>query len=202
MKGFCVLLLFVAVNVLADNLASYKKQFVITNRQIQKVNSSSESGVPVNMKTVIKKLIEGDASMTRIVFMFAAPVPTDLKHLRKYIKYQKDLQKVITKVLGIHPVRDIEKKDFENCKLSDLGEVRRKLIIDVSNNLLKETAISLNLNLHPISRRQLCRVKGMFISIQTPKEYITETEVDEEWCYVTDINEVVKRIPGKGPKLV
>ncbi|XP_050435552.1 uncharacterized protein LOC126842560 isoform X10 [Adelges cooleyi] len=96
MKRFCVLIVFVAINVLAeDKLALYKKHLVITNRQIAEVNSLSPEKIAIiygvtappiekineedwkvlGMQKVIGTILDENAKMKKMVFMLAAPAP-------------------------------------------------------------------------------------------------------------------------------
>ncbi|XP_050435544.1 uncharacterized protein LOC126842560 isoform X3 [Adelges cooleyi] len=280
MKRFCVLIVFVAINVLAeDKLALYKKHLVITNRQIAEVNSLSPEKIAIiygvtappiekineedwkvlgmqkvigtildenakmkkmvfmlaapappieeineedwkvlGMQKVIGTILDENTKMKKMVFMLAAPVPSSLnclsdkmnrllaklaptiqKKLQEYINYQTDLQQVISKVLGIHPVRDIKNEDFENCGLKELGEVRRQLTLDVTTRFVKKQALFMNKeDEYKKVADWLCRLKGLLRSIRVPEAYITEAKVQGQICFLTGIDKIVMKVDPTG----
>ncbi|XP_050435548.1 uncharacterized protein LOC126842560 isoform X8 [Adelges cooleyi] len=235
MKRFCVLIVFVAINVLAeDKLALYKKHLVITNRQIAEVNSLSPEKIAIiygvtappiekineedwkvlGMQKVIGTILDENAKMKKMVFMLAAPAPpieeineedwkaTSIQeNLQEYINYQTDLQQVISKVLGIHPVRDIKNKDFENCGLKELGELRRTLTLDVTRQFVQKSVLLMNKNTEykkDYLADWLCRLKGLLRSIRNPEAYIIEAKVEGNFCFLTGIDKIVMKVDPTG----
>ncbi|XP_050444277.1 uncharacterized protein LOC126847900 isoform X8 [Adelges cooleyi] len=103
MRRFCVLILLVVVNVLADKKIEYKKELFYTNSQMKQIKNRDGPLLPV-----IRKIVGGTTPMVKLSCMFVAPAKaideSNENHeeiLQQCIDSQKELQKKITTLLGV-----------------------------------------------------------------------------------------------------
>ncbi|XP_050427522.1 uncharacterized protein LOC126837630 isoform X8 [Adelges cooleyi] len=105
MRRFCVLILLVVVNVLADKKIEYKKELFYTNRQMKQIKNRDGPLLPV-----IRKIVGGTTPMVKLSCMFVAPAKVmeiDKENekyeeiLQQCIDSQKELRKEITTLLGV-----------------------------------------------------------------------------------------------------
>ncbi|XP_050423957.1 uncharacterized protein LOC126845981 isoform X3 [Adelges cooleyi] len=173
MNLYYILITSTLVKVLADDtaIADYKKlvfftsfKSFITDLQIEQALSKRGG-----LKTVIKRVVIGRATMKQIAMMLAVPESADTTNIAVCIADQVKLQREIICATSI-PVPQVEpdlgdnwftmlKMDFGDNLLPDLGTARRVMTKEITKSLV------------------LAAIR-LFRSIKFPASYVLTAEVD------------------------
>ncbi|XP_050423954.1 uncharacterized protein LOC126845981 isoform X2 [Adelges cooleyi] len=183
MNLYYILITSTLVKVLADDtaIADYKKLVFFTNLQIEQALSKRGG-----LKTVIKRVVIGRATMKQIAMMLAVPESADTTNIAVCIADQVKLQREIICATSI-PVPQVEpdlgdnwftmlKMDFGDNLLPDLGTARRVMTKEITKSLVLAAILGYESAFRDFKR--MCRLIGLFRSIKFPASYVLTAEVD------------------------
>ncbi|XP_050431530.1 uncharacterized protein LOC126840085 isoform X2 [Adelges cooleyi] len=168
MKFVCILILFTLVNNLIAELDEYDKQVIINNQLIELAG--------VQMLGIIRNIVRGPSSMKKMAFMLAAP-ESENENIEEKLWYQSCLQTEIIEATGIN-VPEINEGDYENFDLADFGRKRRNMTSPAVKALIRSLIRGdTNFNVD-FSNYSMCRLLGLFNSIQHPEVYVDNAILD------------------------
>ncbi|XP_050423052.1 uncharacterized protein LOC126834885 isoform X5 [Adelges cooleyi] len=165
MKLLSILILFALVNDLVSELDDFVKQVLITNDHIKLANS--------HMPKIIKKLLLEKFTMVELVFMLATPENDSqfIKPLER-LEYQMTMQSVISAETGI------DAPQLKKESLTTLLEQRR----------LRSTEGLKNKIIRASDFNEMCRLIGVFRSINYPNSYVDHASSNKGQCFITNVH--------------
>ncbi|XP_050423051.1 uncharacterized protein LOC126834885 isoform X4 [Adelges cooleyi] len=173
MKLLSILILFALVNDLVSELDDFVKQVLITNDHIKLANS--------HMPKIIKKLLLEKFTMVELVFMLATPENDSqfIKPLER-LEYQMTMQSVISAETGI------DAPQLKKESLTTLLEQRRLR----STEGLKNKIIRASGENDPFFSdfNEMCRLIGVFRSINYPNSYVDHASSNKGQCFITNVH--------------
>ncbi|XP_050423048.1 uncharacterized protein LOC126834885 isoform X2 [Adelges cooleyi] len=192
MKLLSILILFALVNDLVSELDDFVKQVLITNDHIKLANS--------HMPKIIKKLLLEKFTMVELVFMLATPENDSqfIKPLER-LEYQMTMQSVISAETGIDAPQ-LKKESLttllEQRRLRSTEGLKNKIIrasgqsydnfltyLGSERRYITSEAIQLLIHFN-----EMCRLIGVFRSINYPNSYVDHASSNKGQCFITNVH--------------
>ncbi|XP_050432649.1 uncharacterized protein LOC126840756 isoform X2 [Adelges cooleyi] len=189
MKLHRILISLILVNALALSIADYVKSVFLTNKHVELAYKKNKSG----LKTVIKNIVTGNATMEKISLMLAVPECTrayaDVDFLQEVcsIADQNTLQAEITRVTSLLVPQGYTDEEISGYTLPYLGNSRRKITKELTKSLVF-AAISSFIQFAEVNSKGVCTLTSRNNILVTMSRYkyrmvngiIAEVHVDRD----------------------
>ncbi|XP_050432646.1 uncharacterized protein LOC126840756 isoform X1 [Adelges cooleyi] len=192
MKLHRILISLILVNALALSIADYVKSVFLTNKHVELAYKKNKSG----LKTVIKNIVTGNATMEKISLMLAVPECTrayaDVDFLQEVcsIADQNTLQAEITRVTSLLVPQGYTDEEISGYTLPYLGNSRRKITKELTKSLVFAAISKAEPQFDDFPT--MCRLLGLFRCISFPGSFIQFAEVNSKGvCTLTSRNNIL-----------